>query len=57
MKAIIQTGYGEPSEVLELKEVQKPAPASNEVLIKVHAASITFGDLAAVKGEPFIARL
>jgi NADPH:quinone reductase-like Zn-dependent oxidoreductase len=57
MKAIIQTGYGEPSEVLELQEVEKPAPKENEVLIKIQAASITFGDLAAVKGEPFIARL
>ncbi len=57
MKAIIQTGYGAPSEVLALSEVEKPAPNHNEVLIKVQAASITFGDLAAVKGEPFIARL
>jgi NADPH:quinone reductase-like Zn-dependent oxidoreductase len=57
MKAIVQTGYGEPSEVLGLKEIEKPAPKQNEVLIKIRAASITFGDLAAVKGEPVIARL
>jgi NADPH:quinone reductase-like Zn-dependent oxidoreductase len=57
MKAIIQTAYGEPSEVLELKEIEKPAPKADEVLIKIQAASITFGDLAAVKGEPAIARL
>jgi len=57
MKAIVQTGYGVPAEVLELREVEKPAPQGNEVLVKVRAASITFGDLAAVKGEPFIARL
>jgi len=57
MKAIIQAGYGAPSEVLELREVEKPAPSGDEVLIKVQAASVTFGDLAAVKGEPFIARL
>jgi len=57
MKAIIQTGYGEPSEVLEIKEIEKPAPKENEVLIKIQATSITFGDLAAVKGDPFIARL
>ena len=57
MKAMIQTAYGEPSEVLELKEIEKPTPKENEVLIKIQAASITFGDLAAVKGEPFIARL
>jgi NADPH:quinone reductase-like Zn-dependent oxidoreductase len=57
MKAIIQTAYGEPSEVLEIKEIEKPAPKADEVLIKIQAASITFGDLAAVKGEPAIARL
>jgi NADPH:quinone reductase-like Zn-dependent oxidoreductase len=57
MKAIVQTAYGEPSEVLEFKEIEKPTPKGDEVLIKIHAASITFGDLAAVKGEPAIARL
>lgn len=57
MKTIIQTGYGTPLKVLELSEIEKPVPKENEVLIKVQAASITFGDLAAVKGEPFIARL
>jgi len=57
MKAIIQTGYGTPTEVLELRELDRPALKEHEVLIKIQAASITFGDLAAVKGEPFIARL
>ena len=57
MKAIIQTGYGEPSEVLEIRDVEKPTPKEDEVLIKIQAASITFGDLTAVKGEPFIGRL
>lgn len=57
MKAIVQTGYGEPSDVLEIREIEKPAPRGDEVLIKIQAASVTFGDLAAVKGEPFIARL
>jgi len=57
MKAIVQTGYGEPSEVLEIREIEKPAPKDDEILIKIQAASITFGDLAAVKGKPAIARL
>jgi NADPH:quinone reductase-like Zn-dependent oxidoreductase len=56
MKAIVQTAYGEPADVLEIREVEKPAPKENEVLIKIQAASITFGDLAAVKGEPFMVR-
>ena len=56
MKAMVYINYGQP-EVLHLEEVEKPAPKDDEVLIRVHAASVTFGDLAAVKGEPFMVRL
>jgi NADPH:quinone reductase-like Zn-dependent oxidoreductase len=56
MKAIVYTEYGSP-DVLQLKEVAKPAPKENEVLIKVQAASVNYADWALLRGEPFLLRL
>ena len=50
MKAIVCTRYG-PPEVLQIKEVEKPAPKDNEVLIKVHAAAVTVSDCIVRSGK------
>ena len=55
MKAIVYTEYG-PPDVLQLKEVEKPTPKDGQVLIRVHASSVNFNNIANVKGKPFIAR-
>jgi NADPH:quinone reductase-like Zn-dependent oxidoreductase len=56
MKAIVHTEYGSP-DVLHLKEVEKPTPTDNQVLIKVHAASANPLDWHLMRGEPFLARM
>ena len=55
MKAIVQTKYGSP-DVLQVKEVEKPNPKDNEVLIRIYAATVNATDPTFRKGEPFISR-
>jgi NADPH:quinone reductase-like Zn-dependent oxidoreductase len=56
MKAVVITEYGDPS-LLQFKEVEKPTPKDNEVLVKVHAASINSWDWEILQGIPFVNRM
>jgi NADPH:quinone reductase-like Zn-dependent oxidoreductase len=56
MKAIVYTEYG-PPDVLELKEVAKPIPKDDEVLIKVQAVSVNRSDWEGLRGKPLYARI
>ena len=56
MKAVAYTRYGHP-DVLQIKEIAKPSPKDNEVLIKVCATSVNRTDSATIRAHPFFMRL
>jgi NADPH:quinone reductase-like Zn-dependent oxidoreductase len=56
MRAIVRTKYGSPN-VLELREIDKPDPKENQVLVEVQTASVNPLDWHVLRGEPFLVRL
>jgi NADPH:quinone reductase-like Zn-dependent oxidoreductase len=56
MKAVVYSEYGGP-EALQLAEVDKPTPAANEILVKVHAAALNPVDWHFVRGAPYLLRM
>jgi NADPH:quinone reductase-like Zn-dependent oxidoreductase len=56
MKAVVQVGYGS-ADVLELKELERPVAADDEVLVRVQAASLGAGDYFGMRGVPFPIRM
>ncbi len=56
MKAIVQDKYGSP-DVLELREIDRPAIKGDEVLVRVRAAAVNPADWAALRGVPYVTRL
>ena len=56
MKAILYTQYGSP-DVLQLREVAKPTPKENEVLVQIHAVAANPLDWHKMRASPFLVRL
>jgi NADPH:quinone reductase-like Zn-dependent oxidoreductase len=56
MRAIVQTGFGDPAAVLALSEQGRPEPAAHEVLVRVRASSVNAGDWMRIVGRPYVLR-
>ena len=57
MRAVVQSDYGAPGDVLRVQDVATPAPGEGEVLVRVRAAAVNPVDFHLVRGTPYIARL
>ena len=56
MKAIVQTEYGSPDDVLKYQDIDQPEINDDEVLVRVHAAGVGIGDWLVAKGLPYVGR-
>jgi NADPH:quinone reductase-like Zn-dependent oxidoreductase len=56
MKAVVYTHYG-PPDVLEIRDIKKPVPNDDQVLVKVHAAAVNPYDWHFIRGTPYVMRL
>ena len=56
MRAAVRSRFGPPRDVIELRELERPAPADDEVLVKVRATSVNIAEWYSVTGRPWIAR-
>ena len=56
MKAVVCSRYG-PPEVLQIREIEKPVPDDNQLLVRVFATTVTSGDVRQRKADPWIVRL
>jgi NADPH:quinone reductase-like Zn-dependent oxidoreductase len=56
MRSVVQCRYGSP-DVLEVREVDKPVAADDEVLVRVHAAAVNARDWHVMRGDPYVVRM
>ena len=56
MKTVVHTTYG-PPDVLQIREVEKPVPGDNEILVRVYATTVTAVDCTFLKGDSYFARI
>ena len=56
MRAAVHERYGSPDAVVEIRELDKPDPADDEVLVRVRASSVNIAEWYGVTGRPWIAR-
>ena len=56
MRAVVHDRFGSPERAVEVRELEKPEPGPDEVLVRVRAASVNIAEWYAVTGRPWIAR-